>query len=122
MTHYAYFKSDGSLLSVCSKQADYRDASVIEVEVPEGTSGNSIYLDLATMSIKEKEPFALTIEYNKLSNLPTGTHIIMKEGEFTVDDGSIEFDADVPESLMVFLNHPCFLSTHIEVPTGPEAE
>lgn len=117
---YAYFTKAGKLLAITSNQSLYPDPTVIEVEVPEGTMPNAIYLDIQTQTVKEREPFAYTIEYNRVSGLPLGTTLTITEGQFVCDDSYVEFDADTPELRIVFLDHPHFIAQYIEVPTGPE--
>jgi len=123
MTYYAYFKADGTPLSVANHETRYPEPDVVMCEIPDFTNGNAIYLDISdpeNPAVRGKEPFALEIAYNRVSNIPAGTRITIDEGEFMIDDGSAEFDADMREVKVVWLDHPHFLATHIEVQTGPE--
>lgn len=117
---YAYFKPDGTLISISANTLDYPEASTIEIEVSDVASANAIYLDLDTMTVHPKQPFYLSISLNTVSGLPVGTVATLPEGQYVVDDGSLEFDADVSGTLIVYLDHPRFLSRYVEVPTGPE--
>ncbi|PNU04607.1 hypothetical protein A8V01_19555 [Novosphingobium guangzhouense] len=89
-------------------------------EVPDLTNGNSIYLDTETMTVMEKMHFAVTSTYNTIVGLPSGTMVTVDEGEFIVTDGTAEFEADVPQSKIAWLDHPHYFATHIEIETGPE--
>jgi hypothetical protein len=118
--YYAYFRADGTPLSVSSKPSNYPEPDVMRFEVPDMTDGNKIYLDVSTYAVMEKQPFAVKLSYNRVSNLPAGTRISIDEGEFIIDDGSAEFDADIASLKVVWLDHPHYLATHVEVQTGPE--
>lgn len=118
--YYAYFRADGTSLSVSNHPTLFPEPDVMMFEVPDHTHGNAIYLDTQTMTVKDKEPFAVAIAYNHLSNIPAGTTITIDEGEFFVDDGTAEFEADIQEEKIVWLDHPQYLATHVIVQTGPE--
>lgn len=117
---YGYFNADGSLLTISAKQTDYQDENIIEMEVAELMMANSIYLDIESMTVQQKMPYDLTIEYNRVSGIPVGTTVVMPEGIHVVDDGEIEFEADTPEVVNLILNHPHYQEQFIEVMTGPE--
>ncbi|WP_188063732.1 hypothetical protein [Sphingobium sp. KCTC 72723] len=118
---YAYFKADGRVLSVSRNELDYQDDSIIVAELPEHLNANLIYLDLDTMQVKVRQPLEPVIGYNSVGNLPVGTAITFGENIVHTDDGSVEFEADTPETLVLFLFHPHYIEQFIEVQTGPEA-
>lgn len=118
---YAYFTEAGQLLVIASAQADYPDRTIIEVEVPDKTLPNAIYLDLETMTVEQRQPFDLTVSYNAISGLPAGTSLIVGDGIHVIEDGTAEFDADTAETIYVNLSHPHYLDQYVAVPTGPEA-
>lgn len=119
---FAYFKQDGMLISISANTLDYPDESTIEIEVTGDATANTIYLDLDTMTVHPKQPFDLSISLNTVGGLPVGTVATMADGRFIIDDGLLEFEADVSGAIIVYLDHPRFLSRYVEVPTGPEGE
>lgn len=118
---YAYFTEAGQLLVIASAQVNYPDPGVFQVEVPEGTMPNAIYLDFNAMTVEQRQPFNLTVTYNAISGLPAGTSLIIGDSIHVVEDGTAEFDADTAETIYVTLSHPHYLEQYVAVPTGPEA-
>lgn len=118
---YAYFTEAGQLLVIASGQASYPDRTVIEVQVPEGTLPNAIYLELETGTVQQRQPFAVNVSYNLISGLPAGTTLVTGDNVYVVDDGAAEFEADTVETIYVNLSHPHFLDQYVAVQTGPEA-
>lgn len=119
--YYAYFSEDGHLLTVSSKQCSFPEDGIVMREVPDMTSGNSIYLEKETMEVRSKQSFAVEVSYNLISGLPSGTMVTLSDGSFMVEDGSAEFVADVPSLITVWLDHPRYLATTVEVQTGPDS-
>lgn len=119
---YGYFKSDGAVMSVSANHLDYPDPEIIETEVSNLLSANSIYLDIDTMTVCERQPFNFKIALNTIHGLPTGTTITMADGQFVCNDGAVEFDADVSGAVVAFIEHPRFIAQYVEVPTGPEGD
>ncbi|OAH42763.1 hypothetical protein AX777_05865 [Sphingobium yanoikuyae] len=117
---YAYFTQDGKLLTIASQQQAYPDTTIIEVEVPDDARANAIYLDLETLTISERAPFVLNVEYNRVSNIPAGTNVAHDGELYHVEDGEIEFEANVTDVVWLHLDHPCFIAQYVAVPTGPE--
>lgn len=117
---YAYFKHDGALVSVSANQLEYLDDTIIEMEVPNLFSANSIYLDRDSMMVREREPFEIEVEYNMVRGLPSGTTVTIPDGQFVIEDGTAEFEADVASTVVAFIEHPRFIAQYVEVPTGPE--
>jgi hypothetical protein len=118
MNKFAYFDMEGNLLSLASSKAVFPNA--IECEVAQDADANKIYYDLAAKSVQEKMLFALEVSRNCISGLPQGTAVQYSSERVIVDDGSAEFEADVEEELLVYLDHPHFVSQYVTVPTGPE--
>lgn len=118
---YGYFKSTGEVVAISMLPLDYSDDGFIEVEVADHLSANTVYLDTATMTAKERRPFELLTSYNLVVGVPIGTTVTILEGQFIAEDDRLEFDADVSEVRTVFLDHPHYISQYLEVPTGPEA-
>lgn len=118
---YAYFKADGTTLAISRNEIEYQDSSVIVAELPDLLNANLIYLDLETYKVKARQPFPIEVSYNLISNVPARTSVTFNDEVLTVDDSSIEFEADTPERLILFLYHPHFIEQCIEVQTGPEA-
>lgn len=118
---YAYFKADGTIMSVSRNELDYGDSSVIVAELPDLLNANLIYLDLETMQVKTRQPFAVVVEGNSVSNVPVGTNVTTGDEIYHVEDGIIEFETDTPETLVLFLSHPHYIEQFITVEIGPEA-
>ncbi|NWK96713.1 hypothetical protein DM806_13790 [Sphingobium lactosutens] len=117
---YAYFTQDGKLLTIASEPQSFPEPSVIEVEVPDGTRANAIFLDLETHTIRDRVPFVLNVAYNRVSNIPAGTSVAHDGALYHVEDGEVEFDANVTDVVWLHLDHPCFIAQYVAVPTGPE--
>ncbi|EQB30338.1 hypothetical protein [Sphingobium ummariense] len=117
---YAYFTEAGQLLVIASAQANYPDPTIIEVAVAEGTMPNAIYLELATMTVKQRQPFDLSVSHNRIGGLPAGTSLVMGDTKHVIEDGTAEFEADTVETIYVNLSHPHYLDQYVAVPTGPE--
>ena len=117
---YGYFKTTGEVVAVSQRPLDYRDASIIEVMVDDHLTANTVYLDLVTMTTKERMPFEVSVAYNLVEGVPEGTAITLQEGQVIAEDDRIEFEADVTETRTIFLAHPHYLSQYLEIPTGPE--
>ncbi|GFE72364.1 hypothetical protein [Novosphingobium sp. TCA1] len=116
---FAYFRN-GAVLSVASKYVDYQDDAVMEIEVPNGTEANSIYLDPETNEVLPRKQFNLAISYNQVSAIPVGTMVTDADGQDIVQDGVMDFEADVPGTIWLCFDHPHYVSTWVSVETGPE--
>jgi hypothetical protein len=117
---YAYFKADGSILSVSRNELDYGDSSIIVAELPEMLNANMIYLDLETQQVKAREPFPIEVSFNRIDNVPVGTTVTEGDDIQVCDDGSVEYETDTPETLIVTLSHPHFIEQYVTVQIGPE--
>ncbi|EQB11260.1 hypothetical protein [Sphingobium lactosutens] len=117
---YAYFTQGGKLLTLASQQQEFPDPTIIAVEVPDDVRANAIFLDLETRTIRERVPFALNVGYNRVSNIPAGTNVAHDGELYHVEDGEIEFDANVIDAVWLHFDHPCFIAQYVAVPTGPE--
>lgn len=89
-----------------------------EIEVGLSATVNTIFYDTVAGEVKPRQPFDVTIERNKISNIPAGTLAFTGDFEI-VDDGEIEFLADVEDTLFILLDHPEYLSETVIVETGP---
>lgn len=118
--NYAYFSAEGRLLYIASRQSAMVDPDVIERPVSRGTDPNSIYLDPGSLEVKEREPFNVEISFNRVRGIPVGTVATLPDGQFTVEDGELEFEADVTKVIAVYLDHPRHIARLFEVQTGPE--
>lgn len=118
---YAYFKPDGTIQTISSKRSLYSDETIIELEVPDLTHPNAIYLDLETTTVCDRMAFHLEISFNSVKGVPLGTVATLPAGQFTITDGEMEFDADVRETVWMHLDHPHYVAQYISIPTGPEA-
>lgn len=92
--------------------------TAFEAEVALEDTVNDIYFDIVTGAVKARLPFDLTIQRNKISGIPAGTTAFIGDFEL-VNDGEIEFIADVEETLRVSLDHPHYLFQNVNVETGP---
>lgn len=118
---FAYIK-DGKLLAVANKEVDYEDAAVTSIEVADGTEANSVFYDPDTGLVCPRMDFALSISRNLIAGIPVGTMVTDADGQDIVEDGVMEFEADVPETIWLCFDHPHYNSTWISVETGPEDE
>lgn len=89
------------------------------VEGLDTTDANSIYYDVASGEVRTKDEFALTTSRNLVEGLPAGTRALFEEHDLIVDDGQIEFEADLETVTLVNLSHPHYRDAMIEVTTGP---
>jgi len=83
------------------------------------TDANAIYYDVASGEVRSKGEFALTTSRNLVEGLPAGTRAMFGEHDLIVDDGCVEFDADIEGRTVVHLSHLQYRDAMIEVPTGP---
>lgn len=117
----AHFDATGRLLCLTVLGSDMTPPTGTEytVEDLETTDPNAIYYDIAAEAVVEKQPFALTIARNLVTGIPAGTKAYYSAGVVTVDDGSLEFEADIEHTEHVMLIHPHYLNAEIAVEVGP---
>lgn len=118
--NYAYFSREGRLLYIASRQSVMVDPEVVEREVSRDTDPNTLYLDPASLEVRERRAFEVEISFNRVRRIPSGTVATLPEGQFTVEDGELEFEADVATVIAVHLDHPHYRAQSVEVQTGPE--
>lgn len=121
MSYLAYFNGEGRVLLVKEGTSPMAPppSTVHEAAVPDGTTANQIYFDVEAGEVRWKALFEVVAERNRLSGIPPGTTAIILGEIEIVDDGEIEFEADVEEKLIVALDHPHYLFARVEVETGP---
>lgn len=120
----AFFDATGRVM-VIADGSDARPPSApagalfMADDLPEGAQANDIYYDIDAGALAYRQPFALTIERNRISGIPTGTLAMMPDGSEVVEDGEIEFVADIEEGILVALDHPHHVYEVVSVETGP---
>jgi hypothetical protein len=97
------------------EQSEYPEASKI-VQMEAKFDPELVWFDFEDQQLKFKTPIRPLISINKLSRIPVGTIAVCNGQEFTVEDGDLDLEVDYPQTLKVFLRHPNFLSTAVEVP------
>lgn len=95
------------------------ESAAYSAPVSDGLLANDIYYDTATGEVKEKAGFDLAVTRNRIDQIPAGSRIIFGAIDEIVDDGSVEFMADVEETATAYLEHPEYKSIVVEVQTGP---
>lgn len=117
----AYFDEEGRLLclTVLGSDMDPPTGTEFTIEDLETTDPNAIYYDLTTQAVAEKQAFPITVSRNLISGIPAGTKACFGDGSEIVDDGSIEFVANVEGTEFVMLVHPHYINQEIEVEVGP---
>jgi hypothetical protein len=89
-------------------------------DVADEVGPNDIYLDLPTGELRVKDAFPITVARNLISGVPAGTRaLFMDGGDETIDDGTVEFVADVEATEFVTLSHPHHIMQEVAVETGP---
>lgn len=117
----AYFDSAGELLFIAEQEGMVPPADCAFIAQMEGRPDpNMIYWDVAAGAVTEKAQFEPVITRNTVANIPAGTTLLCAEAEIVVDDGDVEFIADVEGMTPIFLMHPHYVMASFEVPTGPE--
>lgn len=114
-----FFDISGKLIAISEGvNMGAPEHTVYSEELVAEATANNIYYDPAADAVKFKQPFDLLNEYNKLSGIPIGT--VAFTGDYVeINDGVLEFLADVEETLHISLENPRFLYEVIAVETGP---
>lgn len=109
-----YFDSTGRVLLVSdgSMQMDPPPGTANSVELPVEATANNIYY---AEGLQFRQPFPVTLSRNRIDGLPVGT---LANG-VEVNDGVIEYEADIERILWVTLDHPHYLYEVVHVETGP---
>lgn len=122
MIRVAYFDEHGRALLLVEAMSEpvpkAPDAAVYSAEVS-AADINSIYMDLGTGLVATKTPFPVITSRNKIDGIPQGTQVFIGNYWETVEDGEIEFSADVEDLIPVSLMHDHHIDMTVEVETGP---
>lgn len=113
----AYFRADGGCIGISESENSILEIAgavhVVPVEV--GVSPNSIWCDESGL-VHPKNEFEVVISTNAVSNIPVGTRAHLPNQSIDVEDGVLEFEVNMPTTMMVILEHPHYMTKSIEVP------
>lgn len=116
----AFFSYSGRVILVSDLSGmGMPPGSLYSAGIADHISANDIYFDTASGEAKEKTNFNLVVTRNRIEQIPAGSRIIFGAIDEIVDDGSVEFLADVEETVTVYLEHFEYKSLMVEVETGP---
>ncbi|WIA55207.1 hypothetical protein N6H05_19555 [Sphingobium sp. WTD-1] len=115
----AYFNEAGSLICLIDGECQAPEDAAHSANVADGTNPNDIYFDAAEMTVNLKAELPISVAFNHVGNIPSGATIMFGDNHITVDDGTLEFDADVFETVLIYVDHPRHKAAYFEVPTGP---
>ncbi|MDF0540741.1 hypothetical protein PX699_00160 [Sphingobium sp. H39-3-25] len=112
-----FFDENGAL--ICATETDMMppEKTVFEAEFPAGASANDVYFKDGAVRLRTH--MTLTISRNMIGGLPVGAIVVWSDGEAIIDDGDLEFDADVEQAMRVTVMHPAHHPTVVVVQTGP---
>lgn len=116
----AFFDASGRLLLIADGVGmTPPDDAAYQTEVGPDATANNIYLDTALQKVEFKQAFPIAVSRNLVTGIPAGTEATFYGEPEIVNDGAIEFEADVEETLQITLEHPHFIYQVIAVETGP---
>lgn len=113
MNTYA-FDETGKCICVVHGVFDY-DAPVV-VQADGKTDPNLVWYDYATGQIAPRTAFPLEVTTNTVSGIPAGTTAFIGPDQFIIDDGVFTIEVDLPQTVLVHLEHVRHLMTDVEVP------
>lgn len=116
----AYFNADGKTLCIPTLPGMMPPPDAVYSASVETDDPNAIWFDVVAEQVVARGAFPVVATRNLISGVPTGTTAIFMNGDVeTVDDGTIEFDANTEHTEYVRLTHLQYLSTDVEVEVGP---
>ncbi len=118
MTYTAIFDADGKCLYVVDSDRSVSDdgPETYAVQIESKINPNDVFYDTDNARMAFKADFLPSISTSTIQNLPEGTQVTLSDGtSFLVDDGSIEFEVEFPETIHVILEHIRYRTKHVEV-------
>lgn len=112
------FDGTGKCVGIVDTSVDassYPEGYVI-VQSDDHTNPNAIWYDVASGEIKDVSGMEITVETNKISNIPPGTTIGFYGESYVVDDGIFEFEVTYPQTVTVVLTNPRYVDRVLGVP------
>lgn len=118
MSFMAVFDQDGRCKYVLDGDPESIDvsseAAVVYMDQP--VDPNSVWYSHATGLMQNRSPFRVLVSTNKIEGIPAGTTVHVGSEAVVVDEGSIEFEVDYPQTVKALLMHVRHTDTEMEVP------
>jgi hypothetical protein len=117
MSFMAVFDASGRCKYVLDGSTDAVDVSgeAAVVYMDEKADPNAVWYDHASSKMVPRTPFRISVSQNKIERIPVDTVAHVGSDSFVVSEGSIEFEVDYPQKVVVTLLHVRHLDTVVEV-------
>jgi hypothetical protein len=118
MSAIAAFDEQGRCKYVCNGAEGAADLSAEPAiaEVVDATDPNSIWFDFESSKVMARTQFPVSVSTNKIDRIPVGTAVYVGSESMVVNEGSIEFDVEYPQTVRAVLMHVRHMDKTVEVP------
>ncbi len=117
MSFMVVFDASGKCKYVLDGSPDAVDVSgeAAVVHADEKVDPNTVWYDYAANKMLPRTPFRIFVSQNKIERVPVNTVAHVGSDSFAVSEGSIEFEVDYPQNVVVTLLHVRHIDTVVEV-------
>jgi hypothetical protein len=117
MSFMAVFDSSGRCKYVLDGSTDAVDVSdeAAVVYMDEKVDPNTVWYDHASSKMVPRTPFRISVSQNKIERIPADTVAHVGSDSFVASEGSIEFEVDYAQKVVVTLLNVRHLDTVVEV-------
>lgn len=117
MSFMAVFDTDGRCKYVLDGSPESVDVSseAAVVYMDERINPNDVWYDYAASKMLPRTPFRVSVEQNKIKNIPAGTVIYVGSELIVMNENSIEFEVDYAQTVVATLMHVRHLEKVVEV-------
>ena len=117
MSFMVVFDASGKCKYVLDGSPDAVDVSgeAAIVHTDEKVDPNTVWYDHAASKMLPRTPFRISVSRNKIERIPANAVAHVGSDSFVVSEGSIEFEVDYPQKVVVTLLHVRHLDTVVEV-------